>query len=75
MTTGAASDMARRLYAVDAHYRQLVESLGGILLGGRFHRAALMEAVLLADEWADRERFKELLRDPVPMSEGQRGPK
>lgn len=63
------STMARHLYELDYHYRALVDCLQDLLRDGRYHRAALIEAVMIADEKMLDEQMRKALEDP-PISTG-----
>lgn len=65
------SKIATRLHAVDPHYRHLVHLLADLLRSGRYNRALLLEAVLIADEVVAEEVAMKFLRDAPPDFERQ----
>ena len=60
----AASNLSRRLIAVDAHYKSLVYCLADIMKDGKMNRAMLMDAVLLAEELEESRVFENAVRNP-----------
>ncbi len=51
--------MSLRLLATDPHYKQLVLLLASIFKEGRYNRALLFDAVLLAEEMEFKRQFDE----------------
>lgn len=67
MLPRAAATLSRRLLHTDAHYHAWVMTLADILKDGKYSRAMLMDAVLLAEELNDERQYKELLRTSPTM--------